>query len=76
MKLLACSEWLERNPDLATEDDCPECDGEGTHECSCGHVHNCSTCDGTGRVRNLAARQLYQTQRARDRAALEQLTGE
>lgn len=27
---------------------CNECSGEGTHECTCGHEHDCRECDGFG----------------------------
>jgi RecJ-like exonuclease len=27
---------------------CSECDGEGTHTCDCGHVHDCEECGGSG----------------------------
>ena len=27
---------------------CLMCDGDGTHECECGHRHECQECDGTG----------------------------
>lgn len=29
---------------------CPECDGEGVHECSCGDEHDCEHCGGEGWV--------------------------
>lgn len=29
---------------------CPECHGDGTHECDCGDVHDCHECDGEGKT--------------------------
>ena len=31
-------------------EDCENCDGTGTHECSCGTEHDCGECDGMGKV--------------------------
>ncbi len=31
------------------EKECSECDGEKDHECSCGDVHECTNCGGTGK---------------------------
>lgn len=30
--------------------DCPDCGGEGDHECSCGDFHVCGKCNGLGAV--------------------------
>ena len=27
---------------------CAECDGDGTHTCDCGDVHDCAECAGSG----------------------------
>lgn len=27
---------------------CPECDGDGVHECCCGDEHDCALCGGEG----------------------------
>ena len=34
-------------------EDCPECNGDGTHECECGNVHDCHECDGEGKTSTL-----------------------
>ena len=74
MKFMPFEVWIERNPDMATDDDCPACDGSGWHKCSCGDMHDCPKCEGTGHVSNITARELYQAECARERAALEQFT--
>lgn len=48
MKFMTFEEWLRINP--VDAQDCPECEGEGRHSCSCGHEHKCESCDGTGRL--------------------------
>ena len=30
------------------EDECSECGGDGEHECLCGDLHDCKSCDGRG----------------------------
>ncbi len=34
--------------DIGKQSDCPQCEGEGGHYCSCGDYHNCAECDGDG----------------------------
>ena len=56
MKQITYSEWLELNGDLKEQlekeapdrERCFECLGDGEHECSCGNIHECPECDGTG----------------------------
>lgn len=52
--LFAPEEWVAL-PDVAnfladTQEDCPECLGDGQHECECGDVHECANCGGTGKL--------------------------
>ena len=53
-KIPPATEWLSV-PALAPlpKIDCPECDGNGTRECSMGYKHPCEECDGTGKVEEL-----------------------
>ncbi len=41
-------EFVAMNPmsDEERYEECLECNGEGDHECSCGHIHKCETCHG------------------------------
>lgn len=34
--------------DKTVDLDCLTCDGNGYHECKCGHEHDCAECDGEG----------------------------
>lgn len=40
-KLEIIAESTEREP-------CSRCNASGEHECTCGQVHDCNYCDGTG----------------------------
>jgi len=54
--VLDFDEWKRRPEVIAMEEefeDCDECHGDGTHECDCGHVHECSFCDGKGKTSTL-----------------------
>ncbi len=33
-----------------TQEVCESCGGDGKHECSCGNIHDCDNCDGSGQV--------------------------
>ena len=35
---------------IPEDEECNECAGSGEHKCSCGDVHDCPECDGTGRA--------------------------
>ena len=60
-------EWSKSNPDLDL--DCDECDGTGTHECSCGNEHDCPACFGNGSEKY----KLYLEQLHRDKLAIERV---
>ena len=54
--VLSLEEWKNTRAVKEMEEqleDCPDCYGEGTHECECGDVHDCRTCDGEGKKDNL-----------------------
>ena len=54
--ILTLEEW-KKTPAVkgmeAEFEDCPECHGEGTHECDCGNIHDCHECDGEGKTSTL-----------------------
>ena len=54
--VLSLEEW-KKTPAVkemeAEFEDCPECLGDGTHECDCGDVHDCHNCDGEGKMSTL-----------------------
>jgi len=66
-KFLSFNEWLKQNPDvLDQEENCTDCDGEGTIECMrCGHEEMCEKCGGSGTKNN--PKDLYKQQRERDK---------
>lgn len=39
-------------------DECDMCHGTGSHDCECGHTHECGECDGVGKERSL--REIYE----------------
>lgn len=59
MEFIPYEQWIKDNLDLMEEVDCPECHGRGTHECSCGDLHDCQNCNATGKVEGQKARQTY-----------------
>lgn len=68
ISVIGFEQWLANNPDIAAEakmDDCPECNGLGEKECSeCGHMTECDTCEGKGKVNSALA--LYEESVSRD----------
>ena len=70
MQFISFEKWLERNQELATDDDCPECNGSRSHTCDCGDVHDCHHCGGTGKAPNLVARKIYMAECNKVRALL------
>ena len=68
MQFISFDEWLERNPDLFTED-CEHCGGDGRHICGCGDEHECGHCAGTGKEAGKRARRIYREQCEKARAA-------
>ncbi len=56
-------EW-KRKPEVSDElldvEDCLTCDGEGEHECECGHKHDCVACNGSGKTEDF--REIYEAQ--------------
>lgn len=40
--------------------DVEDCDGTGEHECSCGDVHDCRSCDGSGKDGGVNIRGIYE----------------
>lgn len=71
-KLLSFDEWFEANPgmlELFPEEDCLECDGEGSTECDeCGHERECEECNGEGTFGGMEALKLeYKKQCVRDK---------
>ena len=51
-KFYTYEEYLKENniTDEERFEECEECYGEGTHECSCGNYHDCEECKGSGRL--------------------------
>lgn len=64
MKQMTFEEWDKANPDIDLE--CDECEGTGSHECSCGHEHDCLSCAGTGSQK----KRLYLVQAKREKALI------
>lgn len=50
VKMVALVQQILSDPNAEIEKDCSECDGDGTHSCTCGHEHTCEECDGTGKT--------------------------
>lgn len=54
--VLSFDEW-KRTPSVKEMElqleNCEQCLGEGTHECDCGDIHDCHSCDGEGKKDNL-----------------------
>jgi DnaJ-class molecular chaperone len=70
--VMTFEEWKKRNPDIEEDtDECPECNGEGEHECDCGDLHECGFCDGTGVVGGKTLQEIFYDQYKRDMKALE-----
>lgn len=71
MKMNSFDQWLKANPDLPQQESCPVCEGDGRHECECGHSHRCENCVGTGVVgESREARALYEAECDKARAML------
>jgi hypothetical protein len=62
VKVLTYDEW-QKLPEVlemfGTLNECSTCDGEGVHECECGHTHTCNACDGSGKENDF--RDIYET---------------
>lgn len=48
MRFLSFEQWMQSNP-MPPLKLCPFCDGDGRHECDCGHQHACDECHGSGK---------------------------
>ena len=60
--VLTYDEWVKRadvSDMLLDVEDCPTCDGDGEHECECGHTHDCGACMGSGKSEDF--RELYES---------------
>ena len=72
-KFYTYKEWITIHPELLKEqeeaiEDCSECDGTGTIECSeCGEDRDCPECDGEGKIIKFDAQQEYERQKRRDK---------
>jgi len=51
-------EWIEKQ--LENAEVCETCEGEKTHECDCGDVHDCCACDATGTYSDFDPRNEYE----------------
>lgn len=45
---------------------CSECNGEGDHECECGHRHECGFCDGKGTTGIGTLKDLYEEELSKE----------
>lgn len=69
MEFIPFDEWLQRNPDLVSED-CEHCGGDGIHVCECGDQHDCGYCAGTGGKAGRRAHEIYRRECDKARAML------
>jgi hypothetical protein len=66
-------QWKKDNPQLEDADaECFECEGSGEHMCTCGDMHVCGECSGTGKTQSeVMLEVLYRSQYDLDKKRLE-----
>lgn len=66
----------ELTQDELEADKCPDCMGEGEHECfDCGNVHTCGTCDGKGTLGETSLQDIYMERIRKEANLLSQWLG-
>ena len=72
-QFLSYEEWIKLNPELLEqEEECDECDGQGTKECSeCGQDIECEECEGTGKQNS--AKLIYDKQLKKEKERLKKM---